>query len=47
MFEALKAQQTAVLANVGANPNVVFSDTVSAIMSQGTSAGPTGEPAHG
>ncbi|MCY3700736.1 MAG: insulinase family protein [Gemmatimonadetes bacterium] len=35
MFEALKAQQTAVLANVGANPNVVFSDTVSAIMSQG------------
>ena len=35
MFEALKAQQTAFLANAGANPGVVFSDTVSATMSQG------------
>ena len=35
MFEAMKAQQMAVLANVGANPNFVFSDTISATMSQG------------
>ena len=35
MFEALKAQQTAMLANVGANPNFVFSDTISTTMSQG------------
>ena len=35
MFEALKAQQMAMLANVGANPNFVFSDTISATMSQG------------
>jgi len=35
MFEAMKAQQTALLANVGANPNFVFSDTISATMSRG------------
>ena len=35
MFEALKAQQTGVLANILANPNLVFSDTISATMSQG------------
>ena len=35
MFEALKAQQMAMLANVGANPNFVFADTISATMSQG------------
>ncbi|MYA34897.1 MAG: insulinase family protein [Gemmatimonadales bacterium] len=35
MFEALKAQQMAMLANVDANPNLVFSDTISATMSRG------------
>ena len=35
MFEALKAQRMAVLANAGASPNFVFSDTISAIMTQG------------
>ena len=35
MFEAMKAQQLAFLANAGANPNSVFSDTISATMSQG------------
>ena len=35
MFEALKAQQMAFLANAGANPNFVFSDTLSATMTQG------------
>lgn len=35
MFEALKAQQRAALANIGANPNFVFQDTISTTMSQG------------
>ena len=35
MFEALKAQRMAMLANVGANPDFVFSDTISAAMSRG------------
>ncbi len=35
IFEALKAQQMAFLANAGANPNFVFSDTMSATMTQG------------
>ncbi len=35
MFEALKAQQMGMLANIGASPNVAFSDTVSATMTQG------------
>ena len=34
-FEAFKAQQLGVLANLGASPDVVFSDTVSATMAQG------------
>ncbi|WP_423926376.1 insulinase family protein [Candidatus Palauibacter sp.] len=34
-FEAFKAQQSGVLANLGASPDVVFSDTVSATMAQG------------
>ena len=35
MFEALKAQQMAFIANMDANPTSVFSDTISATMSQG------------
>ena len=35
MFEALKAQQMAMLANADANPNFVFADTISVTMSQG------------
>ena len=35
MFEAMKTQRLAVLANAGASPNSVFGDSMSAVMTQG------------